>query len=98
MTKRREIIMLIPQESFFEGLGFVHMPDLSCTGCHKGPDGRYYHVDHFSRSYVIELAETEDKARLNCFDDTFLFPDFWEENEIIKEIRDRLVKMSKGEK
>jgi len=89
--------MLIPQESFFEGLGFVNMPELSCNGCHRGTDGCYYHVDHFSHSYVIEVADTEEDAHNNCFEDAYLFPDDWDESKIIAEVRDTLVKMCNGE-
>lgn len=89
--------MLIPQETFFEGLGFENLPNLSCDGCHKGPDGHFYHIDHFAKVYVIEVADTEEEARCNAFEDAYDFPDEWGEEEIIRHVRDTLIKMCNGE-
>ena len=73
------------------------MPNLSCDGCHKGPDGHFYHIDHFAKVYVIEFAETEEEARSNAFGDAYYFPDEWGDEEIIRQVRDTLIKMCNGE-
>ena len=66
--------MLIPQEPFFEGLGFENLPNLSCDGCHKGPDGRFYHIDHFDKVYVIECAHRKLKHKQTASEMLTIFP------------------------
>ena len=89
--------MLIPQETFFEGLGFEDLPNLSCDGCHKGLDGHFYHIDHFDKVYVIECAHSKAEAQANCFGDAYDFPYEWGDEEIIRQVRNTLIKMCNGE-
>lgn len=86
--------MLIPQETFFEGLGFENLPNLSCDGCHK------VRTDAFTiqtKVYVIECAHSKAEAQANSFGDAYYFPDEWGEEEIIRQVRDTMIKICNGE-
>ena len=86
--------MIIDQETFFDGLDFEECMFEYLTEkrvCYKGKDGGYYRVDHFGTSYVIEYAENEEEARLNCFEDADTFDDTVPENVLIKVIRRSLM-------
>lgn len=89
--------MLIPQEKFFEGLDFEYLPDVGWKGSHKRKDGHFYHIDHFDKVYVIECAHSKAEAQANCFGDAYDFPDEWGDEEIIRQVRDTLIKMCNGE-
>lgn len=73
------------------------MPNLSCDGCHKGPDGRFYHIDYFDKVYVIECAHSKAEAQANSFGDAYDFPDEWGEEEIIRQVRETMIKICNGE-
>lgn len=89
--------MLISQEKFFEGLDFEYLPNVGWKGSHKGKDGHFYHIDHFDNVYVIEVADSEEEARCNAFEDAYDFLDEWGEEEIIRQVRETLIKMCNGE-
>ena len=75
---------MIAQDKFFEGLDFEEVKmeyKFGKVKCYKGSDGGYYRVDHFSSCYVIEYAENEDEAKLNCFEDVDLYDDSLPEAE-----------------
>lgn len=73
------------------------MPNLSCDGCNKGLDGDFYQIDHFAKVYVIEFAETEEEARSNAFGDAYDFPDECGDEEIIRQVRETMIKICNGE-
>ena len=86
--------MLIPQETFFEGLGCENLPNLSCDGCHKGPDGRFYHID---QSVCDWMRPQKTEAQANSFGDAYYFPDDWGDEEIIRQVRETMIKICNGE-
>ena len=81
--------MKIDQNKFFDGLGFEEL-EVNGTSCFKGPDGQFYRVDHFSRSYVIECAESMEDAEVNRFEDADLFDDDLPEAELIAQVQNSL--------
>lgn len=81
---------MINQDKFFEGLDFEKCEfeyEFGKRECYKGSDGGYYRIDHFGSSYVIEYAENEDEAMLNCFEDADLYDDSIPETELIAMIQ-----------
>lgn len=87
--------MEINQNKFFDGLGFEEVT-INESVCFKGPDGWFYRMDHFSRSYVIECAENEELAKLNCFDDADLFDDDLPEDELVAKVQAALQEYVNG--
>ena len=85
--------MQIPQEKFFDGLGFERIEMHYLCGvyvCYKSPAGEYFRIDHFSNVYVIEYAENEKQAKGNGFDDGELFDDSLPEDELIRQIQEAI--------
>lgn len=78
--------MIIDQRKFFGGLCFEELY-VNGTSCFKGPDGWLYRMDHFSRSYVIECAESMEDAKVNRFEDADLFDDDLPEAELIEQVQ-----------
>ena len=91
--------MITEQHKIFEELGFIEYEFEYPTGkrmCYKGPDGGYYRIDHFGKSYVIECAENEEDAKLNRFEDADLYADTFSRNELIVAIQADLRKYVAG--
>ena len=87
--------MIIEQKIFFDGLNFTECEFEYPSGssiCYKGPDDCYYRVDHFGNTYVIEYAEDENSAKNNWFEDTDLYDDSLQHDELISIIRADLIK------
>lgn len=76
----------LKQKDVFDGLEGFEEKKFG-GGCYKGPDGQYYRVSHFSKSYVIESAESESEAKNGIFEDDDLFDDTLEKDVLLDNIR-----------
>lgn len=88
--------MTINQDKFFANLGFERFEmEYASFGkyvCFKGPDGFFYRVDHFGKSYVVEYAENEEEAKIHRFEDADLYDDSLPEEQLIAQIQSDLKK------
>lgn len=85
---------MIDQDKFFDGLGFerceMEYMAYGAYVCFKGPDGFFYRIDHFGHWYVIEVAESEDEAKVHAFEDADTYDDSLPEEELIAQIQSDL--------
>lgn len=79
------------QEKYFDGLGFERH-DLAGYVCYKGDSPLFYRMDHFGDCFVLEIADDEDSAKKNWFEDAESFPDDLTEAELIAQVQETVLR------
>ena len=81
---------MVDQDSIFLNYGFEKCEMENITygkyPCYKASDEHYYKLTHFSSYYVFEVAMNRYEAEHGIFEDTDLFDDSLNDEELTTEI------------
>ena len=79
------------QEKYFDGLGFERH-ELAGYVCYKGKSPLFYRMDHFGDRFVLEIADDEDSAKKNWFEDAEFFSDDLTEADLIAKVQETVLR------